>query len=156
LLKIMRRKDKEITDKAQIESILNEAEICRIAMCSDDIPYIVPVNFAYKNDFIYFHSFPSGKKIDIIKKNSSVCFEAEIKSEIVKSANACSWGMKFMSVIGSGIAEIIADEIQKQEALNIIMGKYSGISEWEFTDSMGKISVIKIKIKEMTGKKSGY
>ena len=152
----MRRKDKEITDKAELESILNEAYVCRIALCSDNIPYIVPMNFAYKNNFLYMHSFPEGKKIDLINKNSNVCFEAETKNEIVKSDSACSWGMKFMSVIGSGTASIVADEAQKIEALNIIMEKYSGKSDWEFSDSMDKIAVIKIQVKEMSGKKSGY
>jgi hypothetical protein len=152
----MRREDKEITDISELESILNKASVCRIAMCLENIPYIVPMNFAYKNNFLYLHSFPSGKKIEMIKQNSIVCFEAETKTEIVKSDSACSWGMKFISIIGSGIAEIVDDEIQKRESLNIIMEKYSGKSDWEFRDSMEKIAVIKIQVKEMSGKKSGY
>lgn len=152
----MRRKDKEITDRSEIESILNKAPVCRIAMSLDNLPYIVPVNFAFKDNFLYFHSFPSGRKIDMILKNSRVSFEADIENEIVKSDNACSWGMKFKSVIGSGYAEIIDDLSGKIEALNLIMEKYSGKSEWEFTDPMDRIAVVRIAVEEMSGKKSGY
>lgn len=39
----MRRHDKEITDKKEIESIINESNICRIALSENNSPYIVPV-----------------------------------------------------------------------------------------------------------------
>lgn len=64
----MRRSDKEIKDKSTIESILNEAQVCRIALCNDNKPYIVPMNFGFKDNYIYIHSACEGHKIDIIKK----------------------------------------------------------------------------------------
>jgi nitroimidazol reductase NimA-like FMN-containing flavoprotein (pyridoxamine 5'-phosphate oxidase superfamily) len=41
---VMRRKDREITDRSIIENILERAEICRVAMCDENMPYIVPDN----------------------------------------------------------------------------------------------------------------
>ena len=44
----MRRKDREITERAEIEAILREAQVCRIALADDDGPYIVPMSFGYR------------------------------------------------------------------------------------------------------------
>jgi len=49
----MRRDDKEIKDFDVIQAILQEAPVCRIAMSHDDVPYIVPMNFAYHDNALY-------------------------------------------------------------------------------------------------------
>ena len=62
----MRRKDKEIKDKFEIETIINRAEVCRIGLSDDNMPYVIPVNYGYRNNCLYIHSASEGKKIDII------------------------------------------------------------------------------------------
>jgi nitroimidazol reductase NimA-like FMN-containing flavoprotein (pyridoxamine 5'-phosphate oxidase superfamily) len=82
-----------------------------------------------------------------------------MKTELVKSETACNWGMKYYSIIGFGEANIIEDINEKKKALDIIMQKYSenNAKSFEYSQSeLDKIFVIKIKITEMTGKKSGY
>jgi nitroimidazol reductase NimA-like FMN-containing flavoprotein (pyridoxamine 5'-phosphate oxidase superfamily) len=155
----MRRSDKEIKDKYIIEHVLKEAQICRIALCDYDQPYIIPMNFGYKDNNLYLHSALEGHKIDILNKNNNVCLEVDIKAEIVSSDNACDWGMKYYSVIGSGKAHFLEDINEKKKALDIIMQKYSGnnAKSFEYSKSaLDKIVVIKVKITEITGKKSGY
>lgn len=58
----MRRSDKEIKDKNIIQWILKEAQVCRIALCNDNKPYIIPMNFGFKDNYIYLHSAAEGKK----------------------------------------------------------------------------------------------
>jgi uncharacterized protein len=153
----MRRNEKEITDIKTLEDILSEADICRIALSENNIPYIVPMNFAYSKNTIYLHSIDEGRKIELLKNNNNLCFEAESRTEIVKSENPCNWGMKYLSVIGYGIAYFIDDFTEKTKALNIILNKYSGNSSHKFTEAqLAKLAVIKIIITEMTGKKSGF
>ena len=71
----MRRKDREIEDRAELESIIGAAMVCRLAMSEDDRPYIVPLCFGYKDGNLYFHSAEEGKKLEILRVNSSICFE---------------------------------------------------------------------------------
>jgi nitroimidazol reductase NimA-like FMN-containing flavoprotein (pyridoxamine 5'-phosphate oxidase superfamily) len=155
----MRRKDKEIKDKDIIEGILKKATICRIALCDEDKPYIVPTNFGFKDNCLYLHPAQKGRKIGIIMENNNVCFEVDIKTEILTSDIACSWGMKYYSVIGFGKAHFIEDEQEKQNDLDIIMHKYSpkpheslGYSK----SALDKTALIKLEIENLTGKKSGY
>ena len=117
----MRRKDKEVKDKDIISSALNRAIVCRLGLTENDMPYVVPMNFGYKDNCLYFHSVPIGKKIEIIKKNNQVCFEIDIDHELVITESACNATMKYLSIIGSGKAELIDDFERKQKALEIIM-----------------------------------
>ena len=50
----VRRKDKEIKDVNLIQSILRKASVCRIALSVDNKPYVVPVNYGYKNNIYYY------------------------------------------------------------------------------------------------------
>lgn len=82
----------------------------------------------------------------------------DIKSELIKSEIACDWGMKYYSVIGFGNSKFIGDLQEKKEALKIIMQKYSRNNKsFEYSErTLNKTSLIKVKITEITGKKSGY
>jgi uncharacterized protein len=150
----MRRSDREITDKKSIEDIISRSKVCKLAMCEGDIPYIVPMCFGYKDNTLFLHSAPKGKKIEILKKNPNVCFEFEILTQIIQSAKACKWGMKYKSVIGFGTAGFIADEDLKRKAFDIIMDQYSDGSFSYEEVSLKSAIIIQVEIHSMTGKQS--
>ena len=152
----MRRKEKEITDRNNIEQTFKEAQVCRLGLFDGKIPYIVPMNFGYRDDILYFHSAVSGRKIDILEKNPVVCFEIDILGEPVTSEKACNWSMTFKSIIGEGRVSFIDDENEKTDALNIIMGHYSEKTNWEFNRKMmDKTLIFKVKVVSISSKRSG-
>jgi uncharacterized protein len=154
----MRRKDKEITDIRQIEDILLKGKLCHISMASGNEPYVVTVNYGYKNSCIFFHSAPEGQKIEIISKNPKVCFMVYTDEQIVSGENPCKdWSMKYKSVIGYGKAIILENPREKAEGLNILMDHYSKNGPFEFNEkNLKETSVVKIEIEEISGKISGY
>jgi nitroimidazol reductase NimA-like FMN-containing flavoprotein (pyridoxamine 5'-phosphate oxidase superfamily) len=153
----MRRKDKEIKNEELIGAILRRASICRIALSENDLPYIVPLCFGHKDNFLYFHTAREGRKIDMIRKNNNVCFEIENDTELLAGENPCKWTMKYYSIIGFGKAFLVEDTEEKRKALDVIAEHYSGKSSYEFPETaLHKVVVIKVKIETMTGKKSGY
>ena len=151
----MRRKDKEIRDDAEIESILKEAIVCRLALCDGWRPYIVAMCFGYAGRSLYLHSTKEGKKIDIMKRNPEVCFEIDVGVDLIRSDSPCKFGMKYKSVVGSGVAHMIDDMEKKSYALNCIMEKYSGKTYQFPPGELDKLAVIEIQISELTAKKSG-
>ena len=152
----MRRKDKEIKDIVEIESIINKSNVCRIALSEDNSPYIVPVCFGYKDNCLYFHSANSGKKIEIIKNNNSICFEFDDYSGLMLSENPCDWDIKYLSVIGYGKASIIHDFDEKIKALSIIIEHYSDTFYQFQKNNINAVTIIKVEIRNITGKRSGY
>jgi nitroimidazol reductase NimA-like FMN-containing flavoprotein (pyridoxamine 5'-phosphate oxidase superfamily) len=151
----MRRKEKEITNRKEIDTVLSKATICRIGLVDNNVAYIVPLNFGYKNNCLYFHSAPIGKKIELITKNNIVCFEVDIDHELIDTGIPCNWSSKYTSIIGYGKAHFITNTEQKQEALNIIIDHYSPGTSYDYPEkNIRDVAVIKIKITQMTGKKS--
>lgn len=150
----MRRTDREITDKTEIRDIIRKSKVCKLAMCNGERPYLVPMCFGFKDDTLFFHSATRGKKIDILKKNPHVCFEFEALTQVIKSAKACRWGMKYQSVIGYGKVEFVEDAGAKREAFDIIMKQYAD-GTFSYEDAAIESTVVlKVKIQSMTGKKS--
>jgi nitroimidazol reductase NimA-like FMN-containing flavoprotein (pyridoxamine 5'-phosphate oxidase superfamily) len=148
----MRRKEKEIRDVALVESIIKQSQVCRLAMVDGDTPYVIPMSFGYDGVNLYFHSALEGRKIEILQKNSRVCFEFDHITKVVKNKDACEWGMAFKSVVGEGNASFVEDITQKAHGLGVIMAQYSK-RVFEFPkESMEKTAVIKVAITRMTGK----
>ncbi len=148
----MRRKDKEINDKEKVEQIIQDAQVCRLAMADNGQPYVIPLNFGYRDGTVYFHSAKQGRKIDMLTANSRVCLEFSTVLELVQGETSCDWGQRFKSVIAFGNARLIEDETEKKEALDIIMAHYGGRGG-DYTDKKLKITaVIEVTLTEMTGK----
>jgi nitroimidazol reductase NimA-like FMN-containing flavoprotein (pyridoxamine 5'-phosphate oxidase superfamily) len=152
----MRKKEKEITDRAMIDSIILKSSVCRLAMSENDRPYVIPLCFGYKDNALYFHSGREGKKVDVLRKNSKVCFEFDTDHEIVSSESPCKWTMKYRSVIGKGKASLIHDPEAKRQAFDIIMHHYSE-KVFDYSEAgLNNSLIIKVEIQSMTGKQSGY
>lgn len=151
----MRRSEKQITDPKEIEAILRSGRVCFLCMVDDGKPYVVPLNFGYDKGSLYFHSAPEGRKIDILRKNSDVCFSIVARHNLVRSEKACSWTAEYSSVTGNGHAAILTDEEAIRSGLNILMGQYSE-EGYEFNrEDLDGVVIIRVEILEMTGKSNG-
>jgi nitroimidazol reductase NimA-like FMN-containing flavoprotein (pyridoxamine 5'-phosphate oxidase superfamily) len=155
----MRRKEKEITEKAVIEEVLREQEVGRLATSVSDQPYVVPINYVYHDGRIIFHSHSDGTKMANIAKNPRVCFEVD-SGEIVKAEKPCDYSWKYMSVIVKGNVKILSDPAERLVALRRISDKYApGKGKTLTPDQLAKnpqLILAEIIIGEMTGKKSPF
>jgi len=152
----MRKKDKEITDIKEIEKIIKRAIRCRIGLVDGDEPYVVPVCFGYERSALYFHGALEGRKVELIKRNNQICFEIDTDVKVVKSEKPCGWTMKYRSVIGVGRAYILESDQEKSRGLRLIMRQYTG-GDFSFPKStLDRTLVVRVDIKSMTGKQSGY
>ncbi len=152
----MRRNEKQITDRTEMEDIITRSTVCRLAMTDGVTPYLVTLCFGYRDGSLFFHSAPEGRKVDILGSNPVVCFAFDIDQEVVSAESACGWTMKYRSVVGFGRASILEQEADKRKALEVIMENYSA-DKFDLTGSrVGNVVVIRVDIEEMTGKKSGY
>lgn len=151
----MRRTDKEINSREEINEILHQALVCHLALAIDGDPYVVPVSFGCDGSSLYFHTAPTGKKIDFITANPRVCFQVERNVRLIEDReDACRWTFTFESVIGYGEIEELTDPENKADGLNHIMRHYSG-KEWPFNPTaLSNTRVWRITIESLTGKRS--
>lgn len=156
-MRLMRRKEREITDPGEIISIISRAIVCRIAFANDNIPYIVPMNYGYSFDErpnLFFHCANEGKKLDMIRKNNFVCFEIDSDHAIYSGEKGCEWGMKYSSIVGFGRIFIITDQFEKRKCLDLIMEHYGGKGEYAYDEkTLCRTTILKLEISEMTCKR---
>lgn len=152
----MRRNEKEITEISVFEEIIRKSDVCRIAMASMNIPYIVTMNFGYSSTpepCLYFHCANEGRKLDMIRQNNFVCFEMDTDHEIYTGTDGCDWGMKYRSIVGTGRIAEITDSEEKIKGFNTIMRHYGGDRDFTFDKrSVEKTVILRLDINEMTGK----
>jgi nitroimidazol reductase NimA-like FMN-containing flavoprotein (pyridoxamine 5'-phosphate oxidase superfamily) len=153
----MRRKDREIKDKALIEQFIAKEQIIRIAFYDNGDLYIVPLNygFIYENDkyVFYFHGAKAGRKFELSKSSPMVGFEIDGKYELLQADVACDYSAKFQSVIGTGRLSIIEDYEEKIKGLNALMNHISGKSEWDYSkDMVDAVAVFRLEVDKLSCK----
>lgn len=90
----------------QIDELVSKQVTGRLGCVTNGKPYIVPINYFYKNSTVYAHSAP-GKKIDMMRENPEVCFQVDQVSSIFRWQSAILWGT----------FEEITDPEKKQQAM---------------------------------------
>jgi len=150
----MRRSDREIIDRPVIEQILRQARLCHLAMVDDGEPYVVPMNYGYRDGVIFLHCAGEGRKLDVLGRNGRVCFAVHVDERFSPGEAACSNALYYRSVIGGGSARLLTDASAKADGLNAIMRQF-GRPEGPYAhDVLARTVVIRIDIDWMTGKQS--
>lgn len=154
----MRRKDREVTDLAEIEEILKECKTCHLAMVDEGRPYVVPLSYGYQLQEdgtleLYFHSAKEGRKLDILRKNNQVCFEMSKEGEPVHADTPCNSGYYYSSVIGYGEVSFPEEVVEKCEALSYMFYQQTG-RKVEFEEKQAdSVCILKVVSRDFTGKR---
>ncbi|MEW5736049.1 MAG: pyridoxamine 5'-phosphate oxidase family protein [Thermodesulfobacteriota bacterium] len=151
----MGKKDKEVRDPAVIAAIIEKSPFCRLALALGNAPYVVPLCFGRAGDTLYFHTGPSGRKLDMLAENSRVCFEMTAEAAVKPGENACSFNIEFASVVGFGTARRVFGEREKMKALDAIMSHYAQGPFVYRPEALAAVVILAVDISEMTGKISG-
>ena len=138
------------------EKILREGLYGILAVAGDEgYPYAVPINYAYADGKIYFHSAKTGHKIDAIKNNPKASFCVVGQHEVV-SAEFTSY---YTSAIAFGKMKIVEDndDPDKILGLKLLAEKYSPAESDEHRDKeiYGKLNALVVpvlEIEHLTGK----
>jgi len=64
-------------EKREIEKLIREQMLCRIAFKGDKYPYMAPFQYVYMDGSLYFHFTDYGKKMRLLEKDNRVCVEIE-------------------------------------------------------------------------------
>ena len=101
-----------ILSKTEIEDLLYSNNLGRIGCSLNGKTYVVPVNYVYDGRSIIGHS-TDGLKIQMMRKNPSVCFEVD------HIENNKNW----QSVITQGTYMEIIDERERYDAMKLFVDR---------------------------------
>ena len=77
--------------REQCEHLLRAELVGRIGCCVAKKIYVVPVTYVYHDNFIYARS-KEGMKIDMMRKNSTVCFQVDSLVNMRNWRSVIIWG----------------------------------------------------------------
>jgi len=164
----MRRKEFQVSEEHEedVVAFLHEMNYGFLATKNDsDYPGILPINFVYFNDAIYFHGSRIGEKMKSMKQHPAVSFAvakdyAQIPSYMNDPFYACPATVFFKSVIAHGNAVIVEDLEEKCDVLNALMqklqpeGGYEPISLQDkgYAGQVKAIAIVRIDIQQLNAK----
>ncbi len=147
-----------ITEKIEIESIINQCDICFVGIIeTDGTPYVIPMNFGYSDGEIILHSAAEGKHLSLLTLNNRVCvtFCSNRKLVFQHPDVACSYSMLSKSVLCKGSVSFIEDLTKKVEALNLLMKNYTERQFKYSNPAVSNVKVWRVKVDEITAKAFG-
>ncbi len=152
----MRRKDREITDIAEIETIIAGARYMHLGMLDGDYPYVVPLHYGYALQdgklALYAHSAKEGHKLDCLKTNDRVFVEIDRGESLVAADIPCGYGAEYESVMGRGRAVILENPAEKAAALALLMQTQTGEKHAISPKMAEAVAVIRIDVESFTAK----
>jgi nitroimidazol reductase NimA-like FMN-containing flavoprotein (pyridoxamine 5'-phosphate oxidase superfamily) len=137
---------------AEIEQLLSKQLVGRIGCHADGLTYIVPISYAYDGEYIYARTF-EGMKVNMMRKNPSVCFEVE------DTKNLSNW----RTVVAWGSFEELPEGIQRKDAVRVLAGRKLPVlssetmhlgSQWPFSSDDENLDgvIFRIHLTEKTGR----
>lgn len=151
----MRRKDREVTSPQEITDIMGRCEILRLAINTDTVPYILPVNFGMEEDgmTLYVHGAMEGTKYEWLAKDNRVSFEMDCETALELNTDDHECSMAYASVIGWGVAEELTEIADKRHALKRLMAQYHA-EEFPFSEGpLPRTRILKINVQHRTAKR---
>jgi nitroimidazol reductase NimA-like FMN-containing flavoprotein (pyridoxamine 5'-phosphate oxidase superfamily) len=150
----MRRKEREVTDIAEIERIVRSGTVLYLGLCDEGSPYVVPLNYGYDRGIFYMHCAREGRKLDILRANDRASAVVVPEHSLVRGTNACSFSMNYRSVMVSGRVREVADPDEKRRGMEAIMRTVAGADvPVDFGPSgLDRVVILALEADRMTGK----
>lgn len=154
----------QIRDSIIIDDVLSSVEYGTLALCVDNTPYSIPLNFVHDKESIYFHGSKKGKKMQMIYENANASFSVVQSYSIIQSyfsSNdllACPATHFFKSIIIDGQIEIIDSYEEKVKAMSLLMeklqkeGGYKPFTDKAYEKMLNAVAVYKLNKKNLTAK----
>jgi uncharacterized protein len=146
-----------IQERTKIDEIIKACKTCYMAMAVNDVPYVLPMNFALENEVVILHSAQSGRMWETLQKNPKVCINWTLGEELAwqNEKVGCSYRVKSKSAIVEGTAEMVDDMDEKERCLHLLMAQYSNL-EFKFNPPAVKnVGIIKVHIEKISARNFG-
>jgi uncharacterized protein len=146
-----------IKNRDEINQIIKQCKTCFLAMTDDNIPYVLPMNFALDGDYVILHSAQSGRMWETLKKNPKVCINWMVGENLAWQdvQVGCSYRVKSKTVLVEGEVEFVEDFDEKVRCFTLFMAQYSD-REFKFSaPAINNVGVIKVRIDKISAKDFG-
>ena len=109
---------------------LRRFHVGHLALSDGAFPYVIPVNHTYSDGKLIIHCALTGKKIDIIKRNSAACYGVYAPDDGVLAFNGANSAIRscqknYESVVCYGHARLVDDLRERRRYLGVFARDYA-------------------------------
>jgi uncharacterized protein len=150
----VRRKEREITDSAEMKQVLKTTKYVTVALCMNNEPYLVALSHGYDeaHSCLYFHCANEGKKLVYAQANNHVWGQAVLDFGVT---DECDYA--YTSVHFSGTLSLVTDPEEKWHGLQVLVRQVAKKPELKLAklkpEKIQKTTIGRIDITYMSGKK---
>jgi nitroimidazol reductase NimA-like FMN-containing flavoprotein (pyridoxamine 5'-phosphate oxidase superfamily) len=154
----MRRADREIVDRDELDSVLASQRYIVVALCRGGEPYVVTLSYGYsrQDNALYFHCAPEGLKLEFLRANPVVC--ATVVEDLGYKEGECAHA--YRSVVVRGRMEVVDGREAKAHGLRVLLLHQEkdpeGTGRRLLPDEAAydRVTVLRLAIEEITGKRA--
>lgn len=137
----------------EIEDLLKQQLIGRIGCHADGFTYVVPVSYVYDGECVYVYTY-DGLKMNIMRKNPKVCFEADDTTNLSDWKSVVAWG-EFEELVNEKDKDYALEKLNER-ILPVINSETMRISSlWPFSEESAERKpgiFFRIRLTEKTGR----
>ncbi len=151
-------------DRIQLLEMLNNALVGHLGlMDAAGYPRVIPLNFVFAEDHIFFHGRTLGEKYSLISLSPKVTFSVDVPYSIIPSywmnpERGCSITQFFKSILIRGQANLIHTRDEVIFALRALMEKYQPDGGYgplipdspTYDKAFDKVATFRINIEEIS------
>ena len=159
----MRRARREVSDLAELRSIVDRARVLRVGSADDEGPFVVPMSFGYevlgeKDDdprwVFWMHSAGEGRKAEAWAADPTVALELDVPAGVIEGDFACAYSYAYESVMAVGAISCVTGAEEKVHGLERIMGHMALGAPVSFSEAaLERTAVWRVDVSRLTGKR---
>ena len=132
--------------EAESLQLLARNTFAHLACHIHDQIYVLPITYAFEDGYFYSHSKP-GRKIEMMRKNSSICIQVEEVQDFFHWKSVIAWG-KFEELKEDRASSAMRLLIRK------VVGKGDAISplELDLTAQLESTIIYQMKVDSISGR----
>ena len=152
----MRRAEREMAGLEQIREVLRGCKYVSLALCRENEPYIVTMNYGYDEtqNALYMHCAPAGLKFEFIAQNPTVCGTAIEDRGYLHGE--CAYA--FRSVVFSGEMHVVEELEEKKHGMQVMLDHLEDdpdrvkAEQLKTDKAYERVAILRLDMHEISGK----
>lgn len=143
-------------DRRTIYSILDEGIVCHVGFVADGQPFVIPTAYGRVGDKLVIHGSAASRMMRNLREGIEVCVTVTLIDGLVLARSAFHHSVNYRSVVIFGRAELIDDEVAKNEALrafteHIVPGRWNDVRPPD-SNELKATTVLSLALNEASAK----
>jgi nitroimidazol reductase NimA-like FMN-containing flavoprotein (pyridoxamine 5'-phosphate oxidase superfamily) len=110
-------------DRATVHAVLDAGVICHVGYVIDGQPYVTPTAYWRHGDRLYWHGSAASRMLRHLAPGAPACVTVTHLDGFVLARSGFHHSINYRSAMAFGTARLVADEAEKEAALEAFMNR---------------------------------